>query len=217
MLLAHNPSRRLGNPNGSNLVFREDPKPAGSWAGMRRLYVGGEAAFTLSYWCGTCQFVFKRAGQGSGALRLPLLTERLNRGLSKIDVSVLATVSNSLPVGDYLPLLLSVQPRLINPGMDGDYFAHEQVDTWGADYDGGSRLTPKRLTTGPLRHPSTRTLTSTNSSSPLSLPHGMTPTALPSSSPRWRSPIRRPPWRYPCWTSASLPIGSAPTTTNTGR
>ena len=142
MLLAHAPSRKLGNPSGPTLEFREGPKPAGSWAGTRRLYVGGEAAFTLSYWCGTCQFVFRRAGQSTGSLTLPLLTERLNRGLTGVDVGVLATISDSLPVGDYLPVLLSVQPRQVSPGAEGDYFAHEQVDTWGADYNGGQPVDP---------------------------------------------------------------------------
>jgi hypothetical protein len=38
-----------------------------------------------------------------------------------------------LPEGEYLPLLLSVEPRLIIPGKEGDYFSGEQVTTWGVD------------------------------------------------------------------------------------
>lgn len=38
-----------------------------------------------------------------------------------------------LPKGPYLPLLLEVTPRLVRPVEPGDYFAHEQVATWGID------------------------------------------------------------------------------------
>ncbi|MGW0841283.1 hypothetical protein ACWD26_14145 [Streptomyces sp. NPDC002787] len=34
---------------------------------------------------------------------------------------------------DYLPLLLRVEPRLVLPGQEGDYFSGEQVATWGLD------------------------------------------------------------------------------------
>ena len=36
-----------------------------------------------------------------------------------------------LPAGEYLPLLLSVQPQLVRPGEPSDYFSEEQVATWG--------------------------------------------------------------------------------------
>jgi hypothetical protein len=38
-----------------------------------------------------------------------------------------------LPQGQYQPLLLQVEPRLIYPAKEGDYFAEEQVATWGLE------------------------------------------------------------------------------------
>lgn len=32
-----------------------------------------------------------------------------------------------------MPMLLRVTPRLVTPVAEGDYFAHEQVATWGID------------------------------------------------------------------------------------
>jgi hypothetical protein len=42
-------------------------------------------------------------------------------------------VSPLLPESGYLPLLLQVRPRLVYPAGSGDYFAGEQVATWGVD------------------------------------------------------------------------------------
>ncbi|WP_400999585.1 hypothetical protein [Agromyces sp. GXQ0307] len=36
-------------------------------------------------------------------------------------------------MGDYLPLLLEVNPELVAPHDERDYFTHEQVATWGVD------------------------------------------------------------------------------------
>lgn len=38
-----------------------------------------------------------------------------------------------LPEGVYLPLLLSIEPQMRLPAAPGDYFAEEQVATWGLD------------------------------------------------------------------------------------
>ena len=40
-----------------------------------------------------------------------------------------------LPEGEYLPVLLRVEPRLVIPGCEGDYFSGEQVDSWGIGID----------------------------------------------------------------------------------
>ena len=43
------------------------------------------------------------------------------------------TFAALLPVGEYLPLLLAVEPRLRRPVEPSDYFAEEQVATWGLE------------------------------------------------------------------------------------
>lgn len=48
-----------------------------------------------------------------------------------MDEKVIDRFATLLPRGSYLPLLLSVTPRLIHPVKEGDYFAEEQVATWG--------------------------------------------------------------------------------------
>ncbi|MCX5365798.1 hypothetical protein OG864_44685 [Streptomyces sp. NBC_00124] len=53
---------------------------------------------------------------------------------SRISTTVCWTRSAALlPEGDYVPSLLRVEPRLILPGQEGDYFSREQVATWGID------------------------------------------------------------------------------------
>jgi len=55
---------------------------------------------------------------------------RLEAGLDAIDADVVATFSEVVPEGRYLPLLLEVSPRLVRP-VSGpeDSFAEEQVAT----------------------------------------------------------------------------------------
>lgn len=54
-----------------------------------------------------------------------------------LDDDVIAKFSELLPASDYLPLLLRVEPRLIHPSGPGEYFAEEQVATWGLSPFGG--------------------------------------------------------------------------------
>lgn len=61
------------------------------------------------------------------------MENRLSEGLDLIEHDVLARFSELLPTDSYLPMLMRIQPRLITPVGDGDYFANEQVATWGID------------------------------------------------------------------------------------
>ncbi|MFB7084883.1 hypothetical protein [Streptomyces sp. NPDC056296] len=49
------------------------------------------------------------------------------------DGGVIDAFGALLPEGEYLPLLLRVEPRLVVPGQQGDYFSGEQITTWGID------------------------------------------------------------------------------------
>jgi hypothetical protein len=49
----------------------------------------------------------------------------LNSGLDEISDDVLDACRDVLPSGDYVAALLSVQPRLVQPGTPDDYFANE--------------------------------------------------------------------------------------------
>ncbi|WP_329566459.1 hypothetical protein [Streptomyces sp. NBC_01361] len=126
--------RRLGVPGPeARLRFEAEPQESGSGPGRRVLAVDGKPAFELSFWCGSCQFLFRRLEGANESLSLEGVQERLAGQLPDPDGGVLDAFGTLLPEGDYLPLLLSVEPRLVVPGQEGDYFSHEQVATWGLD------------------------------------------------------------------------------------
>lgn len=128
--MSSGPVARLGS-SSSRLRFGEEAKAAGAWAGRRVLSVDGEPAFELSFSCGTCQFLFRRLEGANTTLSVDELQDRLTNGISGFDSDVVAAFSALLPDDDYLPLLLPMTPRLILPMREGDYFAEEQVATWG--------------------------------------------------------------------------------------
>ncbi|GAA2012472.1 hypothetical protein JL107_06305 [Nakamurella flavida] len=97
------------------------------------LSLDDKPAYELSFWCGTCQFLFQRLEGANDTLSLPALTERLTAGLDELDDEVIDAFSMLLPEGDYLPILTSIEPQMRLPAGPGDYFAEEQVATWGVD------------------------------------------------------------------------------------
>ena len=76
MLLAAGAVQTLGGRK-PRLVFGEEPKAAGEWAGRRVLSLDEKPAFELSFWCGTCQFLFKRLEGANQTLSLGGLQQRL--------------------------------------------------------------------------------------------------------------------------------------------
>jgi hypothetical protein len=133
MLLAQGPPQTLGATSSARLAFAEADKPDGTWAGRRLLLLDDKPAFELSFWCGTCPFLFERLEGANDTLSLDELSDRLAIGLDDLDAGVIDTFSALLPRGDYFPLLLEVRPRLVRPADKADYFAREQVDTWGVE------------------------------------------------------------------------------------
>jgi hypothetical protein len=130
MLLSSGPAVRIGS-RSSRLRFPEVDKPVGGGAGRRVLSLDDVPAFELSWWCGTCQFLFRRLEGANQTLSLEEMQAHLSHGIADVDKDVIAAFSALLPEDDCFPLLLSVTPRLVVPMRDGDYFAEEQVATWG--------------------------------------------------------------------------------------
>ncbi|MFB7654168.1 MULTISPECIES: hypothetical protein [unclassified Streptomyces] len=126
--------RRLGvaGPE-ARLCFETELQELGSAPRRRLLMLDGKPAFELSPWCGTCQFLFQRLEGASETLSLAGMQERLVGQVSDLDDGTLVAFGSLLPEGNYLPLLLRVEPRLVTPGQEGDYFSNEQVATWGPD------------------------------------------------------------------------------------
>jgi len=97
----------------------------------RLLLLDEQPAFELSQWCGTCQFLFQRLEGANDSLSLDALQARLSAGVDDLDDEVISSFGALLEQGTYLPILLSVQPRLTLPGQPGDYYSEEQVSSWG--------------------------------------------------------------------------------------
>lgn len=123
----------LGVPDAGALVSVPTPKPPpGTAFPPRRLTLRGTPVFELANWCGTCPALFQRLSDGVDA-DLEIVTERLNAGLDTIDRGVLDVYGRVLPRSRYTVLLQDLTPQLVRPGDPSDYFAHEQVATWGID------------------------------------------------------------------------------------
>jgi hypothetical protein len=133
MVLATAAARALGVESGARLRFGEQDKPEGAWAGERLLFLDEKPAFELSFWCGTCPFLFKRREGANDKLALAALEQRLADGVDGLDDDVIDTYASLLPAGDYFPLLVELRPRLVRPLEPGDYYAEEQVATWGVE------------------------------------------------------------------------------------
>lgn len=126
--------RSLGVPSSeARLRFGTEFQKLGGGPRRRLLMVDDEPAFELSFYCGTCPFLFQRLETAGGKLSLESVQERLTGALDDPDDEdgVMEAFGALPPEGEYLPLLLSVEPRLIIPGREGDYFSGEQVTSWG--------------------------------------------------------------------------------------
>ncbi|MCU1678384.1 MAG: hypothetical protein JWM93_3142 [Frankiales bacterium] len=113
--------------------FGEGPKADGAWAGRRLLFVEDQPAFELSFWCGTCQLLFRRLAGANQTGSLDQLADRLATGVRHLDDDIISAFAALLPRGEYIPLLLEVQPQLAMPAGSSDYFAQEQIGTWGLE------------------------------------------------------------------------------------
>jgi hypothetical protein len=105
--------------------FSERPSP------NRHLALNGKPAYELSWGCGTCALLFRRLDGANEAVSVDHLREKLSRRADAIDAEVVDAFGALLAAGEYVTLLVEVTPRLVAPGRDGDYFADEQVATWG--------------------------------------------------------------------------------------
>jgi hypothetical protein len=142
MLLAVDSTKVLGDVTAPRVRFVEAAKSDSAWAGRRLLTVDDVPAFELSFWCGTCQFLFERL---PGAM-LTFSSDDANSlttGPGAFDGEVISRFGALLPEGEYQPLLLQVEPRLIYPAKSGDYFAEEQVATWGLESFWGLQAYPR--------------------------------------------------------------------------
>jgi len=106
----------------------------GQWAEWDRLLtLDGVPAYHLGNVCNTCEVLFKRLDGANRTLSAGQLGAELGAGRPSMDAAWLQSVGELLPSGDYLPFYAEVPLALVRPGGPGDYFAEEQVATWGVD------------------------------------------------------------------------------------
>ncbi len=97
MLLSASAPRTLGVAEGARVRFGEETKQEGTWAGRRLLLLDEHPAFELSFWCGTCQFLFKRLEGANQTASLEDVGERLADGLDGIDDAIVERFADLLP------------------------------------------------------------------------------------------------------------------------
>jgi hypothetical protein len=97
--------------------------------GERYLRMNERAVYQLGPTCETCPPLFRQLSEAPAPALVSKaeLKDRLAGGLGSLDEDVLAVMSSVLPVGEYVPLLLRLWPRLVVPGEPGDYFAEERL------------------------------------------------------------------------------------------
>jgi hypothetical protein len=95
----------------------------------RSLRLHGHPVYSLCSSCQTCPPLFRRLAElpESGLPSVTEFKDRLANGLEAVDEDVLAVVSGVLPLGEYVPLVLRLWPRLVLPGEPGDYFSEERL------------------------------------------------------------------------------------------
>ncbi|QKW30784.1 hypothetical protein HUT11_00230 [Streptomyces seoulensis] len=127
--------RSLGLPAPeARLQFGTEPHELGGGPRRRLLMIDDAPAFELSFPCGTCPFLFRRLEGANEKLSFENMQDRLTAALADPDDGgVIEAFGALLPEGEYLPLLLEVEPQLVVPGAEGDYFSGEQVAAWGVD------------------------------------------------------------------------------------
>lgn len=145
-------SERTIEKSQSPLQFLPEDSPLSQWD--RYLAINGQRAFHIGNVCGTCEFFFERMEGATQGVSPQQVASELNVGLSSIDPALLDDVEKIVPQGTYRVLLLQVQPKLVVPGDENDYFTNEQVELWGIDSFWGLPHSPKteyyRLSTVPL-------------------------------------------------------------------
>ena len=112
-----------------------DPQERGYSEEFNRfLTIDGIRAYEIGNICGTCSFLFERLGGANCSIDASNVRDAVNAGLESIDSEATSAFRDLLPDGKYKALLLDITPKLVNLGTWDDYFAKEQVDTWGLDH-----------------------------------------------------------------------------------
>lgn len=106
----------------------------GSWTEWDRfLTLDGKPAYHIGNVCDTCEFFFQRLEGATRSLSAEQFASTFATGPPTMERAWLERVGALLPPGEYVPFYTRMPVRLVTPGGPGDYYAEEQVATWGVN------------------------------------------------------------------------------------
>jgi hypothetical protein len=119
----------------SRLAFSPHVAMDGSTVFMRRLSLDGKDAFEIGNSCDTCPFFFERL-EGATETLSPgaAVSAALRDGIEQLEPELLELLGAVVPRGEYRACLLELEPTLVWPGGEADYFSHEQLGQFGIDH-----------------------------------------------------------------------------------
>lgn len=129
----------------SQSIIAFETEGGGGWEKWDRyLTIEGKKAYHIGNVCGTCNFFFERMEGANQSVSPKEVIDRLNSNVNSFDADFLVTLQKIFPNGEYLVMITEVQPKLVVPGDNHDYFSNEEVDLWGIDGFWGMPHFPKQ-------------------------------------------------------------------------
>ena len=124
----------VADGRASRLAFSPHVTTAGSSIWMRHLLLDGKEALALGGSCDTCPFFFERLeGANETVSPAAAVSHALRAGVDQLEPELLEQLGRIIPAGAYRACLVELEPVLVWPGDDADYFRHEHVELWGVD------------------------------------------------------------------------------------
>lgn len=99
----------------------------------RYLRIEGRRAYEVGNGCETCTFWFTRLEGANRNVSVDSVRDRLTQGVQSVMDPAVEQFSQVLGGGQYMVLLLDLDPKLEMPADPDGYFAREQIDLWGID------------------------------------------------------------------------------------
>jgi hypothetical protein len=129
---------------GSASPISFETEGGGSWKVWDRfIAVHGVRVHHIGNVCGTCAFLFARLSGESPRVDAAAVASELRAGITGLRSRAVEALERLLPDGRYRATLRRVRPRLVDPGSPEDYFAVEQVASWGVDPSAGVPHDPR--------------------------------------------------------------------------
>lgn len=91
----------------------------------RYISVAGKKVLNMGNVCSSCPFFFKRLKEKKLSISPEDIIEKLNHGITKLEPELINSLQKIFPSGAYFVLLSQINPKLVHPNDDNDYFTRE--------------------------------------------------------------------------------------------